>query len=184
MRQAAAAAERVQRLGYERVHVRAGDGREGWPEHAPYDGIIVTAAGRELPPALLDQLASPGRLVAPVGRGPFGQELIVIDKSAGGETTEREVLPVAFVLLTGGRPCAPRLPRRGGSTLKLWSGEISSRSPALIRNLSTARSLSTRTICCRSTSPPMTMSNWCSESLSGTETLGVAGMMLQPVGSL
>jgi protein-L-isoaspartate(D-aspartate) O-methyltransferase len=71
------ARERLQGLGYS-VHVRAGDGRLGWPEHAPYDGIIVTAASPDVPPALVVQLAEGGRLVIPVGEGSWDQVLWLI----------------------------------------------------------------------------------------------------------
>jgi protein-L-isoaspartate(D-aspartate) O-methyltransferase len=66
---AASAAERLERLGYDNVEVRAGDGAKGWPEHAPYDGVIVTAAARAVPPALVEQLKTGGRLVIPEGAG-------------------------------------------------------------------------------------------------------------------
>jgi protein-L-isoaspartate(D-aspartate) O-methyltransferase len=73
------ARERLQGLGYP-VHVRAGDGRLGWPEHAPYDGIIVTAASPDVPPALAAQLADGGRLVIPVGAGSWDQVLWLIQR--------------------------------------------------------------------------------------------------------
>jgi len=86
-------------LGYRNITTRIGDGHEGWPEHAPYDGIIVTAAAREIPLALLEQLKPGARLVIPVGGG-FGQELLCITREESGEFLERKVLPVAFVPLT------------------------------------------------------------------------------------
>lgn len=97
---ARSAAERLARLGYERVHVKAADGYEGWSEHAPFERIIVTAAAPAVPPPLLDQLGSGGRLVIPVGAVHVGQTLAVVDKDAAGHATERPVLPVAFVPLT------------------------------------------------------------------------------------
>ncbi len=100
---AAAAAERLARLGYGNVHVRVGDGGEGWPEHAPYDGIMVTAATPEVPPALIDQLAPGRRLVLPLGRPGDTQMLTVVEKAADGTTASRGFLPVAFVPLTGSR---------------------------------------------------------------------------------
>jgi len=97
---ATTAAERLRRLGYNNVEVRAGDGAAGWPEHAPYDGIIVTAAARRVPPALVEQLKAGGRLVIPVG-GPGGQDLRLLEKQSDGSVKSRSVIPVAFVPLTG-----------------------------------------------------------------------------------
>ena len=104
---AEAARERLARLGYDNVTVRAGDGAEGWPEHAPYDGIIVTAGTAEVPPALIAQLAPGGKLVIPLNRGLMGQELTVIEKAADGSVDRRSVLPVAFVPLTHRRRPRP-----------------------------------------------------------------------------
>ncbi len=85
-------------LGYRNVRVRIGDGYAGWPERAPYDAILLTAAPLELPQPLLDQLRVGGRLVAPVGRGV--QDLVVITKTERG--LEREVIEaVRFVPMTG-----------------------------------------------------------------------------------
>lgn len=98
---ATSAAERLRHLGYDNVEVRAGDGAAGWPEHAPYDGIIVTAAAREVPPALVEQLKTGGRLVIPIG-GPNGQDLRLLEKQSDGSVKSRSVIPVAFVPLTGG----------------------------------------------------------------------------------
>jgi protein-L-isoaspartate(D-aspartate) O-methyltransferase len=94
---AAAAKQRVARLGYDNVHVREGDGWLGWPEHAPYDAIVVAAAPPNVPAALLEQLAVGGRLVIPVGT-QWRQELRVITKTSTG-TRERTVIPVLFVPL-------------------------------------------------------------------------------------
>jgi protein-L-isoaspartate(D-aspartate) O-methyltransferase len=96
---AVAAAERLERLGYENVTVKHGDGWKGWPEHAPFDAIVLAAAPREVPPALEQQLAIGGRLVLPVG-GRWNQELKVITRTRTG-FTERTVIPVAFVPMTG-----------------------------------------------------------------------------------
>jgi len=96
------AAGRLRRLGVGNVEVREGNGRLGWPEHAPYDGILVTAAAPEIPPALIAQLKPGGTLVAPVGGGSFyGQDLVVLRKDEAGTLSERAVLPVIFVPLTG-----------------------------------------------------------------------------------
>lgn len=98
---AADASERLRRLGYDNVEVRAGDGRQGWPEHAPYDAIVVTAAALEVPSALLEQLKPGGTLVIPVGAQHAAQDLFVIERRKDGRFEKRHVLPVAFVPLTG-----------------------------------------------------------------------------------
>lgn len=94
------AKERLQRLGYHNVSVRAGDGSLGWPAHAPYDAIIVTAASPQVPTALIEQLKPGGVLVMPVGSSHFGQSLKVLRKGADGQLETRDVLPVVFVPLT------------------------------------------------------------------------------------
>jgi protein-L-isoaspartate(D-aspartate) O-methyltransferase len=91
---------RLQRLGYRNVEVRIGDGYKGWPERAPFDAIIVTAAAPHVPPPLIEQLKPGGRLVIPVG-GPFKpQNLTLVEKDAEGKIKIQELLPVAFVPLT------------------------------------------------------------------------------------
>ena len=96
------AAERLRLLGVSNVETHRGDGRQGWPQCAPYDGIIVTACAAEVPPALVEQLRPGGRMAIPVGR-PYGdQDLYLVRKSADGQVSSRAVLPVAFVPLTGG----------------------------------------------------------------------------------
>ena len=92
-------AQRLRRLGYGNVTVREGDGYRGWGEHAPFDAIIVTAAPDRIPRPLLDQLASGGRLVIPVGS--FFQELKVLSKDKNGKISEKDILPVRFVPMTG-----------------------------------------------------------------------------------
>ena len=84
-----AAESRLRRLGYDRVRVRVGDATRGWPEAAPFDAIIVTAAPRRVPPALVEQLGTDGRLVAPVGR--FIQRLEVHRRTPRGITIERSI---------------------------------------------------------------------------------------------
>lgn len=96
--------ERLARLGYDNVTVRHGDGYHGWEEHAPYDGIIVTAAAPHIPPPLVAQLKPGARLVIPVGVPDFFQVLKVVEKCADGSTTSRDVLSVAFVPLTRSPP--------------------------------------------------------------------------------
>jgi protein-L-isoaspartate(D-aspartate) O-methyltransferase len=83
-------------LGYANVHVRAGDGYRGWPEHAPFTKIILTAAPEAVPQALVEQLAVGGTMVLPVGPAGGSQELRILTKTPGGVTTERS-LPVRFV---------------------------------------------------------------------------------------
>lgn len=100
---AVSAAAVLDRLGYDNVTVRAGDGYAGWPEHAPFDSIIVTAAAAHLPPPLLKQLKTGGKLVIPVGEEHGYQELLLIETGENGEIRERSVLPVRFVPLTGER---------------------------------------------------------------------------------
>lgn len=90
------AAKRLHDLGYNNITVRASDGYKGWPERAPFDRIIMTAAPPEVPVALIDQLARNGRLVAPIGL-MWMQELIVIDKRSDGKIRRRSVCPVSFV---------------------------------------------------------------------------------------
>ena len=98
---ATSAALRLRQLGYRNVEVKLGDGYHGWPEHAPYDGIIVTAAADAIPPPLIQQLKPGGRMVIPVGAPFFTQDLILLEKDAKGKVSTRSVLPVAFVPLTG-----------------------------------------------------------------------------------
>ncbi len=112
------AGERLKGLGYHEVKVRTGDGALGWPEHAPYEAIVVTAAAwHRVPPALTEQLAPGGRLVIPVDRSraaaryPFAsqdQELLLITKDLSGRLSERAVLPVSFVPLVEGGKTALR----------------------------------------------------------------------------
>jgi len=86
--------------GYSNVHVRTGDGYLGWPEEAPFDGIIVTAAAPEVPPPLLEQLRPGGRMIIPVKQRLWSQDLLLIEKDAQGEISRQEILPVRFVPLT------------------------------------------------------------------------------------
>jgi protein-L-isoaspartate(D-aspartate) O-methyltransferase len=95
------AAARLKELGYARVTVRAGDGYYGWPEHGPYDSIMVTAAAGHIPPPLLKQLKAGGRMVIPVGAPFLTQYLMLVEKQADGAVTTRQILPVRFVPLTG-----------------------------------------------------------------------------------
>ncbi|MFC3080641.1 protein-L-isoaspartate(D-aspartate) O-methyltransferase [Phenylobacterium terrae] len=99
---ARSAAERLARLGYRNVEVRAGDGYQGWPERAPFDAIVVTAGAPKVPPALVEQMKPGGRMVIPVGP-QREQQLMVIEKDAAGRTRQRRIMPVLFVPL---RPAA------------------------------------------------------------------------------
>jgi protein-L-isoaspartate(D-aspartate) O-methyltransferase len=103
------AAQKLAEMGYRNIEVRIGDGYAGWPEKAPYDGIVVTAAAPDIPPALLAQLKPGGRMVIPVGGDGFIQYLKLVVKRADGGYDEKRVLPVRFVPLVPGAP-----PRSGG----------------------------------------------------------------------
>jgi protein-L-isoaspartate(D-aspartate) O-methyltransferase len=97
------AAARLKAMGYGNVEVRIGDGYAGWPEKAPFDAIVVTAAAPTVPPALIEQLKPGGRMVIPVGASPARQDLLVLTKRADGGVDERRVLPVRFVPLVPGQ---------------------------------------------------------------------------------
>ncbi len=94
-----AAKERLQQMGYINISVKCGDGYRGWPEQAPFDAIIVTAAPDKIPQPLLDQLKPGGRMVIPVGG--LHQELILIRKKTDGTIEQQSVIPVRFVPMTG-----------------------------------------------------------------------------------
>jgi len=100
------AAGRLKQLGYRNVVAKSGDGYQGWPEHAPFDAIMVTAAPREVPQPLIEQLKPGGRLVVPVGGQATGQELLLIEKKPDGTVARRNILAVRFVPLTdkSGKP--------------------------------------------------------------------------------
>jgi protein-L-isoaspartate(D-aspartate) O-methyltransferase len=95
------AARTLSRLGIDNVETKIGDGYAGWPEHAPFDGIVVTAAPDHIPAQLVEQLKPGGRLVIPVGG--LDQDLRVVEKKSDGTTTATEIIPVRFVPLTRGR---------------------------------------------------------------------------------
>ena len=88
-----------QELGYNNIHVLNADGAKGWSEHAPYDAIAVTAAGKKIPKDLIDQLAPDGRMVIPVGRQWEIQSLVLGRKNTSGKFSKVSLLPVAFVPL-------------------------------------------------------------------------------------
>lgn len=91
---------RLEALGYRNVRVRQGDGYEGWPEFAPFDGIVVTAGAPQIPPPLIEQLREGGRMAIPVGMAGGTQDLILGEKR-GGKLQTRSIAPVLFVPLTG-----------------------------------------------------------------------------------
>ena len=93
---------RLQRLGYDNVQVRLGDGYYGWEEHAPFDAIVVTAAAGHVPPPLLRRLKPGGRMVIPVGSRFQTQQLVLVEKDPGGRLVMRQLLPVRFVPFAGG----------------------------------------------------------------------------------
>jgi protein-L-isoaspartate(D-aspartate) O-methyltransferase len=97
-------------LGYRNIEVRSGDGYLGWPERAPFDGIVVAAAAPRVPQALIDQLRPGGKMVIPIGAEYGLQYLVLVTKRADGGTDERRVLPVRFVPLVPGsaEPAPPR----------------------------------------------------------------------------
>lgn len=94
-----AATARLQQLGYHNIECHIGNGYEGWPEHAPYDGIIVTAAAAHIPDALISQLKPGGHMAIPVGSAYGFQELMLVKKDLKGRTLVEPVLGVSFVPL-------------------------------------------------------------------------------------
>ena len=97
-----AAKERLASLGYDNVTVKIGDGYYGWEKHAPFDAIIVTAAGSHIPPSLSKQLKVGGRMIIPVGTMFMTQQLLLITKQDKDKLITRQILPVSFVPVTGG----------------------------------------------------------------------------------
>jgi protein-L-isoaspartate(D-aspartate) O-methyltransferase len=90
----------LKRLGYTNIHVRAGDGSQGWPEAAPFDAVIVTCAPEKVPQPLIDQLRDGGRMIIPIG--PMGDQELVLLRKQGEQLEKHAVLPVRFVPMTGG----------------------------------------------------------------------------------
>lgn len=95
------AARRLQQLGYANIHVRVGDGFQGWPEQAPFDAIIVTCAPESVPQPLIDQLKPGGRMCIPVGPHLGAQDLYLLVKRTDGTMERKSVLSVRFVPMTG-----------------------------------------------------------------------------------
>ena len=96
-----AAAKQLQELDYKNVTTRIGDGYYGWPEQAPFDAIVVTAAASHVPPPLIEQLKPGGHMIIPVGSRFLTQQLVLITKNEDGTLQTRQLLPVRFVPLTG-----------------------------------------------------------------------------------
>jgi len=101
---AESARARLAALGYDNIQVRCGNGRAGWPEQAPFDAIMVTAAAQAIPPALIEQLKPGGRMIIPLGAPWGGQQLVLLRKGPDGALDQQRVLGVAFVPLTGEEP--------------------------------------------------------------------------------
>lgn len=97
------ASTRFEKLGYHNIECKAGNGYDGWPEHAPYDAIIVTAAARQIPRPLIEQLKPGGRMVIPVGQRYMPQELVLVKKDEHEKLDIRDILGVAFVPFQGER---------------------------------------------------------------------------------
>ena len=102
------AVEILKTLGYEKVKVKIGDGYLGWPDHAPFDAIIVTAAPNEIPPPLIEQLKPGGRMVIPTGSQWEIQHLILLEKKKDGSIEKRSIMPVRFVPFTRKKPEDPK----------------------------------------------------------------------------
>jgi protein-L-isoaspartate(D-aspartate) O-methyltransferase len=94
---------RFEKLGYDNIESRAGNGYDGWPEHAPYDGIIVTAGATHIPGPLIEQLKPGGRMVIPVGKSNLYQKLMLVEKDEDSELNISDILGVAFVPFQGER---------------------------------------------------------------------------------
>jgi len=91
----------IKQQGYSNIQTRIGDGYYGWPEQAPFDAIVVTAAAGHIPPPLIQQLKPGGRMVIPVGSRFMVQQLVMVTKDERGKISARQILPVRFVPLTG-----------------------------------------------------------------------------------
>ncbi len=95
------AQERLSAMGGTNIEFRVADGYHGWSQHAPFDAIMVTAAAETIPKSLVDQLKPGGRMAIPVGTSYSGQTLMLVQKDKAGSITQKRILPVAFVPLTG-----------------------------------------------------------------------------------
>jgi protein-L-isoaspartate(D-aspartate) O-methyltransferase len=100
------ATERLKSLGYDNVKVKISDGRLGWPEKAPFDAIIVTAAAPKIPDPLIKQLKPGGRMVIPVNNSSYSQDLLIVEKDEAGNIDTKKTIPVRFVPLVEGEKVA------------------------------------------------------------------------------
>jgi protein-L-isoaspartate(D-aspartate) O-methyltransferase len=96
------AEERLKNLGYNNVYVKIADGSLGWPEKAPFDAIIVTAAAGKIPEPLIKQLKPGGKMVIPVDSSFLGQDLLIVEKDENGKVSIKKTIPVRFVPLVEG----------------------------------------------------------------------------------
>ena len=123
------AIQRLKRQGYTNVEVRVGNGYAGWPEHAPFDKVMVTAAPDLIPPPLINQLKAGGRMVIPVGL-LGAQQLVVVEKDLNGKVTTKEISPVCSrrsrnpTNLQSGHPDQDDRQRRGEVTELLWQAQL------------------------------------------------------------
>jgi len=100
---ARATAKKLKEKGYKTIQTKIGDGYKGWPEHAPFDAIIVTAAPDQIPAALVEQLAKGGKMIVPVGRAYATQQLLLITKDEKGDIAKKKLMPVRFVPMVPGK---------------------------------------------------------------------------------
>lgn len=136
-RLAESAAATLTELGYDNVHVLHGDGTRGWPEHAPYDAIVVAAGGPQVPESLKEQLKIGGRLVVPVGRDQRAQELVRVTRLSATEYRSEDIADVRFVPLIGEQGWAAPREREEGPRIRPLR-PVSPDDEALVRNLADA----------------------------------------------
>jgi protein-L-isoaspartate(D-aspartate) O-methyltransferase len=131
------AAATLSELGYDNVHVLHGDGTKGWPEHAPYDAIVVAAGGPQVPESLKEQLKIGGRLVIPVGADQRSQELVRVTRISAGEYRSEDIADVRFVPLIGEEGWAATK-AEGGARIRRIPRPVSPSEETLVRNLADA----------------------------------------------
>ncbi len=156
-----AAEERLQELGYGNVTVRHGNGNQGWPEYAPVNGVIVTAAAPHVPPPLIKQLKPGARLVIPAGHPGGVQQLLLVEKRVDGSVSSRSILMVAFVPLTRSQS-SPRGRCQTRANLAPSSMKLSAcrRQPRRQRSPAPARSAFSRCSGVRRAATPPRDANW------------------------